>query len=284
MDFGFVTIILQLIFLECILSIDNAAVLGAMVAPLPDDKPVPWPRSLKGILGRLDPLLGPQRQAALKVGLLGAYAGRVLMLFVASIIIQNVWMQIVGAVYLIYLAVRHFGEEFRYGDDLAEESGIERTRVAGGFWGIVLTIELADLAFSLDNVVAAVALSDELWVVIFGVAIGIVVMRFAAQIFTRLIAWEPALESAAYLLLFAIGGELLLEHFLHFELTEWAQFGISVGIIVLVIVFARVTVLHPVQIVFRPFMALFALINDGLSFVFGILTAPFRRHRPELTE
>ena len=63
MDFGFVTIILQLIFLECILSIDNAAVLGAMVAPLPDDKPVPWPSSLKGILGRLDPLLGPQRQA-----------------------------------------------------------------------------------------------------------------------------------------------------------------------------------------------------------------------------
>ena len=60
MDVAFITIILQLIFLECILSIDNAAVLGAMVAPLPNDRPVPWPRTLRGVLSKLDPLLGPQ--------------------------------------------------------------------------------------------------------------------------------------------------------------------------------------------------------------------------------
>ena len=87
-----------------------------------------------------------------------------------------------------------------------------------------------------------------LWIVIVGVAIGIVMMRFAAQIFTRMIAWEPALEHAAYLLLFAIGGELLLEYYLHFDLTEWAQFGISIGIIVLVVLFARVKLLRPLQV------------------------------------
>jgi tellurite resistance protein TerC len=285
MDLSFITIILQLIFLECILSIDNAAVLGAMVAPLPNDRPVPWPRSLRGVLGRLDPILGPQRQAALKVGLLGAYAGRVLMLFVASIIIRNVWMQIVGAAYLIYLAIRHFGEEYRHGKDLSDEVDVANIRPAGAnFWSVVLTIELADLAFSLDNVVAAVALSDELWIVIFGVAIGIVMMRFAAQIFTRLIAWEPALADAAFLLLFAIGGELLLEHFLHLELTEWQQFGISIAIIVLVVLFARVKALRPVRVIFRPFIVLFALLNDALSFVFRILAAPFRRRHREITE
>jgi tellurite resistance protein TerC len=285
MDFAFITIILQLIFLECILSIDNAAVLGAMVAPLPNDQPVPWPRRLRGLLSRLDPFLGPQRQAALKVGLLGAYAGRVLMLFLASIIIQNVWMHILGAIYLIYLAIRHFGETYRHGKDLDDEVDIEAIRPAkANFWSVVLTIELADLAFSLDNVIAAVALSDELWVVIFGVAIGIVMMRFAAQVFTRLIAWEPALEHAAYLLLLAIGGELLLEYYLHFELTEWAQFGISIGIIVLVVLFARVKLLRPLHIIFRPFALLFALFNDALSFVFRILTAPFRRGHREIEE
>ena len=41
-----VTIIIQLIFLEGILSIDNAAVLGALVVVLPVDKLVPFPRSL----------------------------------------------------------------------------------------------------------------------------------------------------------------------------------------------------------------------------------------------
>jgi tellurite resistance protein TerC len=285
MDFAFITIILQLIFLECILSIDNAAVLGAMVAPLPNDQPVPWPRRLRGLLSRLDPFLGPQRQAALKVGLLGAYAGRVLMLFLASIIIQNVWMHILGAIYLIYLAIRHFGETYRHGKDLDDEVDIEAIRpVKANFWSVVLTIELADLAFSLDNVIAAVALSDELWVVIFGVAIGIVMMRFAAQVFTRLIAWEPALEHAAYLLLLAIGGELLLEYYLHFDLTEWAQFGISLGIIVLVVLFARVKLLRPLHIIFRPFALLFALINDALSFVFRILAAPFRRGHHEIEE
>src|SRR6185295_7701380 len=87
----------------------------------------------------------------------------------------------------------------------------KQPKVSGGFWNVVLTIELADLAFSLDNVVAAVALSERLWVVILGVLIGIVIIRFAATIFTRLIEWEPALEHAAYLLLFAIGGELVLD-------------------------------------------------------------------------
>jgi tellurite resistance protein TerC len=285
MNLSFLTIIVQLIFLECILSIDNAAVLGAMVAPLPDDQPVPWPRALRSTLGRLDRILGPQREAALKVGLLGAYAGRVLMLLLASLIIRNVWMQIVGAAYLIYLAIRHFGEEYRYGKDLDDEVDTSTIRPVGAnFWTVVLTIELADLAFSLDNVVAAVALSDQLWIVIAGVAIGIVVMRFAAQIFTRLIAWEPALEDAAYLLLFAIGGELLLEHFLHFDLTEGLQFGISVGIIALVVVFARVKVLRPLLVIFRPFALLFALINDALSFVFRILAAPFRRRPREIRE
>jgi YkoY family integral membrane protein len=285
MDLAFITIILQLIFLECILSIDNAAVLGAMVAPLPNDRPVPWPRTFRGVLSKLDPFLGPQRQAALKVGLLGAYAGRVLMLFLASIIIQNVWMQILGAAYLIYLAIRHFGEAYRYGKDLDDEIDIEAIRPdKANFWSVVLTIELADLAFSLDNVIAAVALSDQLWVVIFGVAIGIVMMRFAAQIFTRMIAWEPALEHAAYLLLFAIGGELLLEHYLHLELTEWGQFGISLGIIVLVVLFARVKVLRPMHAIFKPFALLFALINDALSFVFRILGAPFRRRHREIDE
>jgi tellurite resistance protein TerC len=285
MDLAFITIILQLIFLECILSIDNAAVLGAMVTPLPNNRPVPWPPALHSVLSKLDPLLGPQRQAALKVGLIGAYAGRVLMLFLASIIIQNVWMHILGAVYLIYLAIRHFGETYRHGKDLDDEIDIEAIRPARfNFWNVVVTIELADLAFSLDNVIAAVSLSSQLWIVIIGVAIGIVMMRFAAQLFARMIAWEPALEHAAYLLLFAIGGELLLEYYLHFDLTEWTQFGISIGIIVLVVLFARVTFLRPLQVIFRPFAQLFALINDALSFVLRILAAPFRRGRRETDE
>ena len=86
-----------------------------------------------------------------------------------------------------------------------------------GFWGIVIAVELADLAFSLDNVVAVVALSDNLYIVMFGVFIGILTMRFAAGIFTWMILREPILKPAAYLVVFNIGAELLLDEFAGIE-------------------------------------------------------------------
>jgi tellurite resistance protein TerC len=72
-------IIVQLMFLKCILSIDNAAVMGAMVAHLPTDQATPWPASLRPVCGWADRLLGPQRPAALKVSLVDAYVGCVML-------------------------------------------------------------------------------------------------------------------------------------------------------------------------------------------------------------
>lgn len=274
MDFSVLIIIAQLIFLECILSIDNAAVLGAMVAPLPKDGKVPWPGKLRPILQLLDPILGSQRQAALKVGLLGAYAGRLSMLLLAGLVIQNIWMQVVGAVYLVYLAVRHFAESPKAEIESGQEFAVRRKTTR--FWNTVLMIELADLAFSLDNVIAAVALSDRLWVVILGIAIGMVLMRFAAALFTLLIEWEPALERAAFLLIFAIGGKLLLEHFAGIDINEWVQFGMSIGIILLVLLFARVKLFNRLSFIFHPFVWLCVWINRGLFYCFGLLANIWR--------
>src|SRR6185369_8879834 len=98
-----IAIVLQLIFLEGILSIDNAAVLGALVSPLPNNVRIPWPKALKKFGAFLHPMLGNQRAAALRVGLLGAYLGRGLMLLMASFLIHNSWLRLVGAAYLIRL-------------------------------------------------------------------------------------------------------------------------------------------------------------------------------------
>lgn len=275
-DLAALTIIVQLIFLEGILSIDNAAVLGAMVAHLPDDKPIPWPRWLRPVSAWSDRVLGPQRQAALKVGLLGAYAGRGLMLLLAGLIIHQPWVRILGAAYLLYLAVDHFAEIYHPHE---HHEARRLARSAGGFWSTVAAIELADLAFSVDNVIAAVALSDELWVVMLGVAIGIVLMRFAATIFTRMIAWEPALANGAYLLLVAIGGELLAEELFGVHLGEIAQFSISVLVLVLTLAFARVPLLRRTLFLFRPLLALMAGVQWVLDGVKHVLLAPFRMLR-----
>jgi tellurite resistance protein TerC len=241
-DISILTIIVQLIFIECILSIDNAAVMGAMVAHLPHDRPTPWPDRLSDSMGWADRLLGSQRDAALKVGLFGAYAGRVLMLALASIIVEMGWVQILGALYLLYLGISHFFELLRKeGAQEDDQSAGHRAAHKGkGFWSIVLALNLADMAFSLDNVVAAVALSDRFWVVALGVGIGIVIIRFGATLFARLIDWEPALEHAAYLLLIAIGGELLVEQWLRVEIGDLTKFAISMSILALTVVVARV--------------------------------------------
>lgn len=103
-------VVLQLIFLEGILSLDNAAVLGAMVTPLPADRPIPWRRWLSRPARKLDRVLGPQRTAALKVGLLGAYLGRGLMLLLATWVVHNRWLKLLGALYLVKLAAENLGQ------------------------------------------------------------------------------------------------------------------------------------------------------------------------------
>jgi tellurite resistance protein TerC len=243
MDWTIPLIIFQLIILEGLLSIDNAAVLGAMVIHLPDDQPIQWHKKLQWLGNKLNPFMGNQRSAALKVGLLGAYAGRGLMLLLASMVVNNPWLKIFGAAYLIRLAFENLG--------LAEESNADteiRTVKATSFWGVVVSVELADLVFSLDNVVAAVSLSDKLWVVLVGVALGILFMRFAAGLFSRAVEREPILREAAYLLVFNIGVELLLEELAGIEFTDWLRFAISIGTILLALAYAHLKFMR----VFRP--------------------------------
>jgi tellurite resistance protein TerC len=243
MDLSFVVIIIQLIFLEGILSIDNAAILGAMVTTLSDKEPIPWPKSLHWLSKILDKPLGHQRVAALRVGLLGAYVGRGAMLFAASFIIHNPWLKLIGAIYLIRLAVDDLSAQGYSGEEEEMKPVKRRT-----FWATVLSVELMDLVFSLDNVVAAVSLSNKLWVVFIGVFIGILVMRFAAGIFSYVVEREPILKTAAYMLVFNIGVELLLEDFAHIEINDWLKFGISIGTLALCLAYAHFKFLH----VFRP--------------------------------
>lgn len=268
-DLAFVTIILQLIFLEGILSIDNAAALGAIVTPLPNNKPVPWPRVLRPIGHVLDPILGPQRLAALKVGLLGAYVGRGLMLVMASFVINNPWLQFLGALYLLKIAIEHLGS-FHVPDEeeIEDEIAVLRQRVRG-FWATVLMVELMDLAFSLDNVVVAVTLSRNLLVVMTGVFLGIVTMRFAAGLFVRAIEKEPILATGAYILILNISIEFLLTEFLHIEFHELTRFVINVTTLVLVLVYAHTPFLQ--RVLSRPFAfiaRLFAYLDRGINLVF----------------
>ncbi len=275
MDLSVVVIIGQLIFLEGILSIDNVAVLGAMVSHLPDDRAIMWPEALRLFGERLHGLLGNQRTAALRVGLLGAYAGRGLMLVMASFVIHNPWLRVIGAVYLLKLAFDNLGQA-----EPGEADAHVHPTEAKSFWSIVIAVELADLAFSIDNVVAAVAVSDKLWAVLLGVALGILLMRFAAGWFSYLVQREPVLKTAAYVLVLNIAVELLLENFASLNVTDGARFGVSIGTIVLALLYAHLRWLH----IFDPALVWlaqgFANFNEvfdwALMPVIGLVKLPWR--------
>ncbi|MGQ9501753.1 MAG: TerC family protein [Anaerolineae bacterium] len=269
---GVLTIVAQLIFLEGILSIDNAAVLGAMVSELPADQPVPYPAWLSFLSAPTSRLLGMQQSAALKVGLLGAYAGRGLMLTLASWVIHNPLLKVLGAAYLVRLAFEHLGER-EDGIGAGERISMHRTPV---FWLVVLNVELADLAFSLDNVVAAVALSNQLWVVMLGVALGILTMRFAAGVFTWLIKREPILATAAYLVVFNIGVELLLDEFLGIHFESWQKFAISAATLVLCVGYARMPFLHRLAPLWRWFARGMGIIDALIVWLAQPILLPFR--------
>ena len=266
MDLTLLFVVIQLIFLEGVLSIDNAAVLGAMVSHLPDDRPVPWPVTMRKLGDVFNRVLGPQRTAALRAGLLGAYLGRGLMLFLATLIIQNPWLKVLGAAYLIRLAFDNLGMAETNEDD-AHVHPISDV----SFWGIVLTVEMTDLVFSLDNVVAAVALSKVFWVVLLGVAIGILMMRFAAGIFSYAVLREPVLKSTAYILVLIIGVELLLEEFAGVNINDWLRFAISVSAILLSLAYAH----SPLLRTFRPVLVWLAQGFANFNEVFDWALVPF---------
>jgi len=272
-EFGpIIVIILQLIFLEGILSIDNAAVIGALVSPLPDDKHIEWPRSLQRFGEWLHPILGNQRMAALRVGLLGAYLGRGLMMFLTSFIIHNSWIKLLGAAYLIHLAFDNL-EDRSIGS--GEDDEQMRPIKVQTFWATVLTVETMDLIFSIDNVVAAVSLSDKLWVVMLGVAIGILTMRFAAGVFSYAVQREPILQQAAYVLVLNTGIELTLQQVWHIEIPDMLRFGISVATILLALAYAHSPFLQRFRFVLTWLAQGIGIVNELVDWIFAPIRGLF---------
>ncbi len=206
-------IIGNLILIESLLSVDNAAVLATIVMDLPEH----------------------QRKRALKYGILGAYVFRGLALIFASVLISVWWLKPLGGLYLIYISLDWLIKKMKNKNDEenADESPDKESSwlyknsigLLGQFWATVAIVEVMDLAFSIDNVFAAVAFSDNLLLITLGVFIGILAMRFIAQWFVRLMQIFPFLETAAFIVIAILGIKLSLSLFEHFyPATAFAQF------------------------------------------------------------
>lgn len=191
-------VLIILVGLEGLLAADNALVLAIMVKPLPNE----------------------ERRKALFYGLVGAFILRLGSLFIISFLV-NVWqVQAIGAAYLLYISGKHLYEKAFH-----RRKKVVETTTKSNFWLTVLKVEIADLAFAVDSILAAVALAVSLrptgwftvgsldggqFIVIFaGGMIGVIIMRFAANVFVSLLTKRPGLETAAFLIVGWVGIKLV---------------------------------------------------------------------------
>lgn len=190
-----------LIVLEGLLSADNALVLAIMVKHLPEE----------------------QRKKALYYGILGAYAFRFLAIGLGTFLVKIWWIKLVGAAYLLYLAGNHFFSKNK-------EDSVDEGKVAGmGFWRTVLAVEMMDIAFSMDSILAAFGVSDQTWVLFLGGLLGVAMMRGVAQLFLKLLEKVPELETTAYILIGIIGFKMLGASF-DIHVNEWMFFGTLISV------------------------------------------------------
>lgn len=196
-----------MILLEGLLSADNALVLAVMVKHLPKE----------------------QQRKALFYGIIGAYVFRFLAIGLGTYLVKFTLVKVLGALYLFYIAYKGLFK------GSGEEGEIKNK--GASFWKTVLLVELMDIAFSIDSVVAAFGLSSEVWVLFLGGILGVLMMRGVAQVFLKLIARYPELEQTAFLLIALIAGKMLAGAF-GYELPHVIFFGILIAVFAGTIVYS----------------------------------------------
>ncbi|MBW4616548.1 MAG: TerC family protein [Desmonostoc vinosum HA7617-LM4] len=176
-------VLLILVFLEAVLSADNAIALAAIAQGLEDKK--------------------LERQA-LNFGLVVAYVLRITLILTATWV-QKYWQfELLGAAYLLWLVFQHFTSA-ETDDDHHHGPRFNSLLQA------IPVIAFTDLAFSLDSVTTAIAVSQEKWLVLTGATVGIVTLRFMAGLFIRWLDEYENLEDAGYITVALVGLRLLLK-------------------------------------------------------------------------
>lgn len=197
-------VVLVLVFLEGLLAADNAVVMAVMVKHLPKE----------------------QQKKALFYGLFGAFVFRFAALFLITVLAKYWQIQAIGAIYLLFIAIKHlYDNHFKKEEEDEHEEG--GSKKGSGFWMTVLKVELADIAFAIDSMLAAVAIAITLppvpgyedvmvgginigpfAVMFLGGFVGLIIMRFAAQAFVSLLNKYPTLETTAFLIVGWVGVKL----------------------------------------------------------------------------
>lgn len=181
-------IIFSLVLIECLLSVDNAVVLAAQTQSLPTQE---------------------LREKSLFYGIWGAYIFRFIIIGLGTYLI-NFWeIKVLGSLYLAYPVFQFFTRtRVKHTRKLVADK--KKRRGISLFWSVVIQIEMMDIVFSIDSVLASLAISNNPVIVLIGGMIGILAMRGVAEVIMKLMRRIPELEPMAYILIGIIAVKLFL--------------------------------------------------------------------------
>ena len=182
------TLLPILISLEILLSADNAIALASLT------------KSLKNSTDRTN---------ALNIGITISLLFRILLILLSSFLLKFLFIRIFAGLYLIYLFFSNVILKNKKTDNSVTDD-ISTTNKNFDFLKVVALLSITDLAFSIDSITTAVAISDQYILIVIGALIGVIALRFTSEIFLRLLEYFIRLEMAGYIAILIIGVKLIL--------------------------------------------------------------------------
>lgn len=191
---------ITLVVLELVLGVDNVIFISILAGKLPAE----------------------QQQRARTTGILLAVVTRLLLLLSLSWIIKledplfgvfgfdfsgRDLILLAGGVFLIWKATREIH------DKLEGEQGHASAKIQAAFWSVIIQIMLLDIVFSLDSVITAVGMVNELPIMIAAVIAAALTMIFVATPLGKFVEEHPTIKMLALSFLLLIGFTLIVEGF-----------------------------------------------------------------------
>ena len=177
-----------IISLELVLSADNAVALASITKNLNN--------------------IDLQKQA-LNIGIFIALLLRIIVILTAQFFLSFWPVKLIGGIYLISLSISKFLTMNNNSNFDNDESNINKSR--SSLFKVIILLAVTDLAFSIDSITAAVAISDQFLLVITGAIIGVIALRFTSGLFIKWLQIYINLEKAGYIAVGIIGFKLIIQ-------------------------------------------------------------------------
>jgi YkoY family integral membrane protein len=160
----------------------------------------------------------------------------------AAYLIQLGWVKLIGAAYLLYLPINHFGGHQSAGQRRSTPKAQGMLGMSP-FWTTVVKVELTDIVFAIDSILVAVAMSNKIQVILIGGVLGIITMRLVIGQLIAIVERYPALVDGAFVIIAWVGIKLLLEYahgagWIHFDMPKWFSLGLIVVIFAIAFLYA----------------------------------------------